>query len=125
MTVRVLVAERDRYAAEFAEFFLRTEGYQVALAFDAAAAEQVLAEQAPQLVVVEWTRLRLARAHRSASRTRGSRLFDPRSPLEGRPELTTRDHADRAVADVHDELAVGPPEAALELVRPDHESVLP
>jgi DNA-binding transcriptional MerR regulator len=53
-TLLVLVAERDRYAAEFSEFFLRTEGYDVVLALDAAEAEQAIAEQAPQLVVVEW-----------------------------------------------------------------------
>src|SRR5262245_10061607 len=35
VTLLVLVAERDPYAAEFAEFFLRTEGYRVALVFDA------------------------------------------------------------------------------------------
>jgi DNA-binding transcriptional MerR regulator len=54
VTLVVLVAERDPYAAEFAEFFLRTEGYQVALIFDAVEAERVVEEQAPQLVVVEW-----------------------------------------------------------------------
>jgi CheY-like chemotaxis protein len=54
VTLLVLVAERDRYAAEFVDFFLRTEGYQVALVFDAAEAERVVAEQEPQLVVVEW-----------------------------------------------------------------------
>src|SRR5690349_18035240 len=54
MTLLVLVAERDRYAAEFAEFFLRTEGFQVAVVFDADEAERLIEEQAPQLVVVEW-----------------------------------------------------------------------
>jgi DNA-binding response OmpR family regulator len=54
VTLVVLVAERDPYTAEFAEFFLRTEGYQVALVFDAGEAERALEEQAPQLVVVEW-----------------------------------------------------------------------
>jgi CheY-like chemotaxis protein len=54
VTLLVLVAERDPYAAEFTEFFLRTEGYQVALVFDAREAEQAIEEQAPHLVVVEW-----------------------------------------------------------------------
>ena len=54
VTLLVLVAERDPFAAEFAEFFLRTEGYQVALVFDAGEAERVIEEEAPQLVVVEW-----------------------------------------------------------------------
>ena len=31
----ILLAERDPYAAEFAEFFLQTEGYEVVLALDA------------------------------------------------------------------------------------------
>ena len=31
----ILLAERDRYAAEFAEFFLRTEGCEVVIALDA------------------------------------------------------------------------------------------
>jgi CheY-like chemotaxis protein len=53
-TPLVLVAERDPYAAEFAEFLLRAEGYRVALAFDAVGAERVVEEEAPQLVVVEW-----------------------------------------------------------------------
>lgn len=53
-TLLVLVAERDPYAAEFAEFFLRTEGYRVERVFDAAAAERAEEEQTPQLVVVEW-----------------------------------------------------------------------
>ena len=50
----VLVVERDRYAAEFAEFFLRTEGYQVELVFDPGTAERAFEEHAPQLVVIEW-----------------------------------------------------------------------
>lgn len=54
VTLLVLVAERDPFAAELAEFFLRTEGYQVALVFDAGEAQRALEEQAPQLVVVEW-----------------------------------------------------------------------
>ena len=32
----ILLAERDPYAAEFAEYFLKTEGFQVVLALDAA-----------------------------------------------------------------------------------------
>ena len=33
--VLILLAERDTYAAEFAEFFLKTEGFEVVLALDA------------------------------------------------------------------------------------------
>jgi CheY-like chemotaxis protein len=49
----ILLADRDPYAAEFAEFFLRTEGYEVVVAFDADEAERVFDERAPQLVLVE------------------------------------------------------------------------
>jgi DNA-binding transcriptional MerR regulator len=53
-TLLILLAERDPYAAEFAEFFLRTEGYDVVLAFDADEAERVYAERSPRLAIVEW-----------------------------------------------------------------------
>ena len=53
-TVLILLAERDPYAAEFAEFFLRTEGYDVVLTFDAEDAERVQAQRTPQLAIVEW-----------------------------------------------------------------------
>ncbi len=49
----ILLADRDPYAAEFTEFFLRTEGYEVVLAFDAEEAERLFNERSPQLVVVE------------------------------------------------------------------------
>lgn len=52
-TVLILLAERDPYAAELAEFFLRTEGYEVVLASDAEEAERVNEERSPQLAVVE------------------------------------------------------------------------
>jgi DNA-binding transcriptional MerR regulator len=53
-TVLILLAERDPYAAEIAEFFLRTEGYDVVLAFDAGDAERVYEQRSPQLAIVEW-----------------------------------------------------------------------
>jgi DNA-binding transcriptional MerR regulator len=53
-TVLILLADRDPYTAEFAEFFLRTEGYEVVLAFDAEAAERIHVERTPQLAIVEW-----------------------------------------------------------------------
>jgi DNA-binding response OmpR family regulator len=49
----VLVAERDRYAAELFEYFLRTEGYDVCVAFDPASAEQMFAERGPDLAIVD------------------------------------------------------------------------
>ena len=52
-TLLILLAERDPYAAEIAEFFLRTEGYEVVLAFDAEEAERVYEQRSPQLAVVE------------------------------------------------------------------------
>jgi DNA-binding transcriptional MerR regulator len=49
----ILLAERDPYAAEFEQFFLRTEGYEVALALDAEDAARTLEQRLPQLAVVE------------------------------------------------------------------------
>lgn len=53
VTIVVLVAERDRYAAELFEYFLRTEGYDVCVAFDAAHAERLFAEHRPDLAIVD------------------------------------------------------------------------
>jgi DNA-binding transcriptional MerR regulator len=49
----ILLAERDPYAAEFAEFFLQTEGYEVALARDADDAARKFEQLLPQLAVIE------------------------------------------------------------------------
>jgi DNA-binding transcriptional MerR regulator len=50
----ILLAERDPYAAELSEYFLRTEGYAVAVAFDAATAEAMVQADPPDLTVLEW-----------------------------------------------------------------------
>jgi CheY-like chemotaxis protein len=49
----VLLAERDPYAAEFAEYFLRTEGYVVRIVLDPAAAAQILRHEPPSVLVVD------------------------------------------------------------------------
>lgn len=49
----ILLAERDRYAAELSEYFLRTEGYEVRLTLDAGDAEQQFEQSQPDLAVVE------------------------------------------------------------------------
>jgi DNA-binding transcriptional MerR regulator len=49
----IMLAERDRYAAEFSEFFLRTEGYETVLALDVSEAELKLADRRPDLAVIE------------------------------------------------------------------------
>jgi DNA-binding transcriptional MerR regulator len=49
----VLLAERDPVAADLAEFFLRTEGYDVHLAFAVGDAEERWLESRPQLAIVE------------------------------------------------------------------------
>jgi DNA-binding transcriptional MerR regulator len=49
----ILLAERDPYAAEFAEYFLKTEGFEVVLAMDAADAAGALTEERPQLAVID------------------------------------------------------------------------
>lgn len=52
-TVVVLLAERDRFAAELAEYLLRTEGYDVCVAFGAEQAGQLQRDRGPDLVIVE------------------------------------------------------------------------
>ena len=49
----VLLAERDSYAANLAEYFLRTEGYEVAIASDARQAALHFQERAPDLVIID------------------------------------------------------------------------
>ena len=49
----VLLAERDPVAADLAQFFLRTEGYDVHLALAVDEAEQRWVESRPQLAIVE------------------------------------------------------------------------
>ena len=49
----VLLAERDPISADLAQFFLRTEGYEVQLALTAGEAESQWLEQRPELAVVE------------------------------------------------------------------------
>jgi DNA-binding transcriptional MerR regulator len=49
----ILLAERDRFAAELCEYFLRTEGYEVRLAASSADAERSFVEHRPNLSVVE------------------------------------------------------------------------
>jgi CheY-like chemotaxis protein len=49
----VLLAERDPVAADLAQFFLRTEGYEVSLALTVADAEQQWLDRRPQLAIVE------------------------------------------------------------------------
>jgi CheY-like chemotaxis protein len=53
VTIVVLLAERDRYAAELLEYFLRTEGYDVCVAFDPSLAEQLFADRRPALSIVD------------------------------------------------------------------------
>jgi DNA-binding response OmpR family regulator len=48
----ILLAERDRFAADLYEYFLRTEGYEVCLASNAADAERSF-ERRPSLAIVE------------------------------------------------------------------------
>ena len=49
----ILLAEQDPYAAEFAEYFLRTEGYDVALVTSADDAIDQAAKASPDLAVVD------------------------------------------------------------------------
>jgi DNA-binding transcriptional MerR regulator len=49
----VLLAENDPYAAEFQEYFLKTEGFNVEVTLSEAAARQSFNQSSPSLVVVE------------------------------------------------------------------------
>jgi DNA-binding transcriptional MerR regulator len=49
----VLIADRDPYAADLAEYFLRTEGYEVIVATDATQAKLNFQERSPDLVFVD------------------------------------------------------------------------
>ena len=49
----VVLVERDPYAAELAEYLLRTEGYDVHLVRTGADAEQVVAAQSVDLAIVD------------------------------------------------------------------------
>jgi DNA-binding transcriptional MerR regulator len=49
----ILLAERDSYAAELAEYLLRTEGYDVSIATDATETRLLFAERSPDLVVID------------------------------------------------------------------------
>jgi DNA-binding transcriptional MerR regulator len=51
--VMVLLAERDRYAAELSEYLLRTEGYAVCVVFDPTEAKRRTGERHPDLSLVE------------------------------------------------------------------------
>ncbi|TMB97016.1 MAG: MerR family transcriptional regulator [Chloroflexi bacterium] len=49
----IMIAERDRYAADVADYFLRTEGYDVCMALDARQAKLLFDERSPDLVVID------------------------------------------------------------------------
>lgn len=49
----ILIAERDAYAAEIAEYLLRTEGYAVSIAIDAKQTRLLVDERSPDLVIID------------------------------------------------------------------------
>jgi CheY-like chemotaxis protein len=49
----ILLAERDPYSAEFAEYFLKTEGYETLIVLDATDARTRFEELSPDLTVVD------------------------------------------------------------------------
>jgi DNA-binding transcriptional MerR regulator len=50
---RILLVERDPYAADLAEYFLRTEGYDVHVVRAITDAQRLLREQSPDLAIVD------------------------------------------------------------------------
>jgi DNA-binding transcriptional MerR regulator len=51
--VMILLAERDRYAAELSEYLLRSEGYDVCVVFDPGEAKRCTVERHPDLSMIE------------------------------------------------------------------------
>src|SRR4051812_38318334 len=51
--VLILLAERDPYAGDLAEYFLRTEGYEVILTSESAEAGRLQEERQPAVVVLD------------------------------------------------------------------------
>jgi DNA-binding transcriptional MerR regulator len=51
--VLVLLAERDPFAAQLAEYFLRTEGFEVILALDAVESRRLYEDRQPAIVVLD------------------------------------------------------------------------
>lgn len=49
----ILLAERDPYSAEYQEYFLRTEGFEVDVTLDEGAAKESFSERSPALVIVD------------------------------------------------------------------------
>jgi DNA-binding transcriptional MerR regulator len=49
----ILIVERDSYAADLEEYFLRTEGYEVAIALDPVQARLHFQERSPDVVVID------------------------------------------------------------------------
>jgi DNA-binding transcriptional MerR regulator len=49
----ILLVEPDPYAAEYQEYFLKTEGFEVEMAFDEEAARRSFEEKSPSLAVIE------------------------------------------------------------------------
>jgi DNA-binding transcriptional MerR regulator len=82
----IMLAERDPYAAELAEYFLRTEGYETLVVLDARQAEALFDERSPHLAVVDL--LISGGAGPSLCRTFRNRgaLVLAISPLESRDE---------------------------------------
>jgi CheY-like chemotaxis protein len=52
-SVLILLAERDPFSAELAEYLLRTEGYEVILALDAAESLRLYEERQPAIVILD------------------------------------------------------------------------
>jgi CheY-like chemotaxis protein len=103
----VLVAERDPVAADLQQFFLRTEGYEVQLAFAAEEAEEQWLESRPQLAIVEL----MISGGRGAELCRRLKQHDARAVL-AISVLEARDEALAAGADAFLQKPVDP----LELV---------
>jgi DNA-binding transcriptional MerR regulator len=50
----ILLAEQDPYAADLAEYFLHTEGYDVSLSWDVEEARRAFEDLQPDLTILDW-----------------------------------------------------------------------
>jgi CheY-like chemotaxis protein len=89
-TLLILLAERDPFAAEFAEYFLRTEGYEVAQVRSVEEAIARITEAPPDLAVIDTL----------ISGGRGLELCQQLRDRDGTPVLviSTLELRDRAMA---------------------------
>ena len=90
----ILIAVTDSYAGDVAEYFLRTEGWQVAIAQDSIQAALQFEEQSPDIVVVD-----LLISGGAGFRLVGEFARDPKAQVVAISSMDSADEAMRLGAD--------------------------